>query len=57
MDGMDDAWMGAMTDIPYDVQMDGDFTGILWRYFTACFSPLLLGIFDSFSAFQQMVMR
>ena len=30
-DGMDDAWMVAMTDIPYDVWMNGDFTGILYR--------------------------
>ena len=28
MDGMDDAQTGAMTDIPYGVQMDGDFTMI-----------------------------
>ena len=49
-DGTDDAQMGAMTDVLYNVQMDGDFTEILCRSFTACFSPLLPGIFDSFSA-------
>ena len=29
MDGTDDAQTGAMTDVPYDVWMDGDFTRIL----------------------------
>ena len=31
MDGTYDAWTGAMTDEPYDVWKDGDFTMILCR--------------------------
>ena len=50
MDGADDACMGAMTDIMYDVQTDVDITGILCRQFTTCFSPFLPGNFDGFSA-------
>ena len=54
MDGTDDAWTGAMTDILYSVQTDVDFTVILCRYFTACFSHYYQG----FSmVFQQTVMR
>ena len=63
---MDDAWMGAMTDTMLNIQMDrsddawtgamndawmgGDLTGNSCRKFTACFSPILLGIFDGLSA-------
>ena len=28
---MQQAWTGAMTDVTYDVQMDGEITGILCR--------------------------
>ena len=56
MDGTDNAWTGAMTDVLYSVQTGGDFIMILCRYFTACFSQLILGLL-SFSADSDQVMN
>ena len=47
---MDDALMGAMTDVTDNVQMGIDFTGISCRSFTTFFSPLLLENFNWLSA-------
>ena len=47
---MDNALMGATTDITDDAWIVGIFTGISCREFTMYFSSSLLGNFDGFSA-------